>query len=99
MGIGGTGLATGDPGGVCVRSGGIDAFVKTSDTCSRTCRLISEMGASVLSGDGVYNALVRSCAAAIARLAEDGMDIVRVDENQAMVSEILSALVALIHTL
>ena len=57
------------------------------------------MGASGLAGDGFANALVRSCAAEIARSAEDGMGIVRVDGNQVMVSEILSALVALIHTL
>ena len=99
MGIGGAGLAIGGPGGGCVRGGGIAASANMSESCCRACRLVSAIGASGLAGDGFANALVRSCAAAIARSAEDGMGIVRVDGNQAMVSEILSALVALIHVL
>ena len=56
------------------------------------------MGVSELAEDVFANALVSSCDTSIARSTEDGMDIVRLDENQVMVSEILSALVALIHT-
>ena len=99
MGIVGVGLATGDPGGGCVRGGGIAAFAKMSDSCCRACRLIFAIGASGLAGDGFANALVRSCAAAIAQSAEDVMGIVRLDGNQAMVSEILSVFVSLIHVL
>ena len=92
-------LAIGDPGGGYVRGGGIDTFAKMSESRCRACRLVSTMGASGLAGDGFANFLVRSCAAAIAQSAEDMMGIVRVYKNQAMVSEILSALVALIHVL
>ena len=99
MEIGGAGLAIGDPGGGCVRDGGIAVSANMSESGCRACRLVYAIGASGLAGDGFANALVMSCAAAIARSAEDGMGIVRVDGNQAMVSEILSALVALIHTL
>ena len=99
MGIGGAGRATGNPGGGYTRCGGIDAFVKIPDSCCRSCRLTAAMGASGLAGDGFSNALVISCATAIVRSADDGMGIVRVDGNQAMVSEFLSVLVALIHTL
>ena len=97
MGIGGNGLATGYHGGGCTRGGGITAFVRMSDSCCRACRLISAMGICRLAGDGFYNDLVRSCAAANARSTEDGMVIVRLDGNQATVSEILSHLTALIH--
>ena len=99
MRIGGADLATGDPGGGCTRDGVIAISVKISDSCCRAYRLISAICASELAGDGFANALVRSCVAVNARSAEDGMGIVRVDGNQAMVSEILSALVALIHVL
>ena len=81
MGIGGAVLATGDPGGRCTRGGGIAVFVKMSDSCCRACRLKSVMGASGLVGDGFANALVRSCAAAIARSVEDGMGVVRLNGN------------------
>ena len=98
MRIGGTGLATGNPGGECTRGENIAAFVKMSDSCCRACQLTSAVGTSGLTGDEFTNDLVRSCAAVITRSAEDEMSIVRLDGNQSMVSAILSALVALLHT-
>ena len=57
------------------------------------------MGASGLTGDVFVNALVRSCDVSIVRSAEDGIYIAKLESNQAMVSAILSVIVALIHTL
>ena len=79
IGICGAGLASVDPGGGCTIVGGIVAFAKISDSCCRPCRLTYAMGASGMVGDGFTNALVKFCAAATVRSAEDGMGIVRVD--------------------
>ena len=57
------------------------------------------MGASGLAGDVFVNDLVRSCDVSIIRSAEDGIYIAKLESNQAMVSAILSVIVALIHTL
>ena len=52
MGLGGTGLVTGIPGGGSTRGGSIVVFVKISDSYCRAYRLISIMGASELVEDG-----------------------------------------------
>ena len=54
--------------------------------------------ASRLADDVFASDMVMSCAVSIAQSAEDGIGIAKLDNNQAMVSSILSSLVILIQT-
>ena len=56
------------------------------------------MGTSRMAGDGFANDLMMSCVTAIVRSSDDGIGIAKSEGNQAMVLVILSALIALIHT-
>ena len=56
------------------------------------------MGTSGLAGYGFANDLMRSCDIAIDQSVDDGICIVKLEGNQAIVSAIISALVAFIRT-
>ena len=60
---------------------------------------MSIMSTSVLTVYVFANALMMSCDVAITRLAKDGIYIAKSEGNKAMISAVLSALVAFIHTL
>ena len=51
-----------------------------------------------LTGYMIANDMVMSCVTSVTRSSEDGICIVELEGNQAMVSEIISDFVILIHT-
>ena len=74
-------------------------FERISDSCCRSCILTFAIGANGLTVYGFANAVVIFCNVAIVRSTENGMGIVRLDGNHTIVSEIMSALISIIHTL